>query len=64
MRYLRQKYAEKFWSWLADCLPRRLRYQVWINVSADATTDDALRSEEVPAVHLGDLLQVVHRRLA
>lgn len=51
--YLRQKYSERFWSWAANRLPRRLRYYTWINVSAEATTDDALRGEEVPAVHLG-----------
>jgi hypothetical protein len=58
-RYLRRKYAERFWMGLSDRLPRALRYATWIRVTADATTDPPLDVREVPAIPLGDLLAQV-----
>lgn len=48
---------------LCRALPARVRYQVFIGVLADATMDDELRHQEVPGMHLDDLLRVTHRKL-
>lgn len=48
---------------LCRALPRRVRYQAFIGVLAEASTDAEIRHQEVPGMTLNDLLRVTHRRL-
>lgn len=57
------RHFENALSWVCRRLPKRVRYQTWIGVTAEASMDDELRGQEVPGMHLGDLLRVTHRRL-
>jgi hypothetical protein len=53
--------GDRFWLWLAQRLPRRLRYWTVIVAGAEATTGE-WADTEVPALLLPDLLKRIERR--